>query len=385
MLFKNIIGLDHIKNHLTKSADRGVVPHAQLFVGNHGSGTLPMAIAYAQYVLCQNSGGENDAETHGNLLCHKLAHPDLHFVYPVATNDVIKKHPVSSHFSTEWRTFVNNQPYGSLFDWYQEIGIEKKQGKIGVDEAQDIVKTLSLKAFEGGFKIMLIWQADKMNVDAGNKLLKLLEEPPAKTCFILIAEQEENLLQTIRSRCQVIRFPPLNEEVIENALLAHTSREKAAIFARQADGSFAQALSVLQEEAAEDPFETWFITWIRTAFSAKGNRKSIQGLLQWSNEIAATNRETQKRFLNYCIDFFRQAMLHSYSAEKLVYLQPKTKGFLLEKFAPFVHGNNIQPIVQELEEAIYHIERNGNGKMILTDLSIKLTRFLHLQDHEIEE
>lgn len=336
-----------------------------------------MAIAYAQYILCRNADGENTSGTACNGMVNKLAHPDLHFAFPVATNEKIKKNPVSSHFLEEWRDFVLTNPYGSLYGWYEHLGIEKKQGKIGKDEAHDIVQALSLKSFEGGFKVMIIWQAEKMNREASNKLLKLIEEPPEKTIFILIAEEEGQLLQTIRSRCQVLHFPPLSQLVIAEALKDKTDATTAMIVARQANGSYSRALEILQESSGDDQFETWFITWIRTAFSAKGNKKAIQGLLSWSDEIAKTNRETQKKFLLYCLDFFRQAMLLNYNAKELVYISPKTKGFAMEKFAPFVHGNNMVSINRELQEALYHIERNGNGKLILMDLSIKLTRLLH--------
>lgn len=380
MLFSEVLGLPHIKNHLTTSADRGRIPHAQLFVGNHGSGLLPMAIAYAQYVLCGNTNSENDT---GNSACNikfnHLSHPDLHFVFPVATNDKIKAHPVSNHFMDSWRTFLTNNPYGSLFDWYQEIGIENKQGQIGVDEAQDIVKSLSLKAYEGGYKVMLIWMADKLNTASANKLLKLIEEPPNKTLFILIAEDEEQIIQTIRSRCQILRFPPLSETVIAEKLALDQDLDAAIAkkIAVQANGSYSQALHILKNDSGDEQFENWFVTWVRTAFKAKGNKASILELITWSETIAGTGRETQKSFLQYCLDFFRQALLYNYKAEELVYMQPKTANFKIEKFAPFITGANILGITAELEDAIFHVERNGNAKIIFTDLSIKLTRLIH--------
>lgn len=379
MLFSEIVGLTHLKNHLTTSADRGRIPHAQLFVGKHGSGTLPMAIAYAQYLLCQNSDGENNnGKNSCNLSFTKFAHADLHFAFPVAGTNKVKKHPVSSHFLEEWREFVAENPYGTLFNWYQKLAIENKQGRIGVDEAQDIVKSLSLKAYEGGYKIMLIWCAEKMNIAAANKLLKLIEEPPEKTIFLLITEDEEQILQTIRSRCQVLHFPPLGEIDIKNALLKKDVADlEAKKIAHQADGNFTKALEILNHNAEDEDFEQLFIKWVRTAFKAKGNKGAISELLAWSEEIAAGGRETQKKFLNYCIDFFRQALLLNYKAENLVFFESQTQGFDLSKFAPFVHGNNILAITEELEKAIFHIERNGNAKIILTDLSIKLTRLLH--------
>ena len=168
MLFNQIIGQKHIKNHLQVSAENGRIPHAQLFVGKEGSGTLPMAIAYAQFLLCNSSESAESC----NLKCEKLQHPDLHFSFPVTTNDAVKKHPVSNLFLEDWREFIKEQPYGSLFNWLQHIGVENKQGNIGVDEAETVVKRLQLKSYEGGFKVMLIWMAEKMNIAAANKLLK---------------------------------------------------------------------------------------------------------------------------------------------------------------------------------------------------------------------
>ncbi|WP_040252853.1 ATP-binding protein [Psychroserpens mesophilus] len=379
MLFSEILGQEHIKNHLTKSADHGRVPHAQLFVGPEGSGTLPMAIAYAQYLLCKNTEGEN---TKGNEACNmkfkQLSHPDLHFAFPVATNDKVKSHPVSNHFMEEWRQLIDRQPYGNLFDWYRILGIDNKQGQIGVDEAQDIVKALSLKSYEGGYKVMLIWMAEKMNTPASNKLLKLIEEPPNKTIFILIAEDEEQLINTIRSRCQVLHFPPLAEDVIKEALIKNYQLPEADAvkIAHQANGNYNKACDLVYSDSEDTQFEDWFVFWIRSAFKAKGNKSAIHDLISWSETIAKTGRETQKQFLNFCLDFFRQALLLNYQAEGLVYMEPKTS-FKLENFAPYVHGNNIVDISNELQEAIYHIERNGNSKIILTDLSIKLTRLLH--------
>ncbi len=380
MLFDEIVGLPHIKNHLTTTADRSRIPHAQLFTGSSGSGTLPMAIAYAQYLLCRNSEGENRGGAEScNLKFRNFSHPDLHFAFPVAVNEKVKKYPVSSHFLEEWRELLMTNPYFSLFEWYQKLGVENKQGQISVHEAQDIVKSLSLKAFEGGFKVMIIWMADKMNTQTANKLLKLIEEPPNKTVFILIAEDEEQIIQTIRSRCQKLHFPPLSEADIAEALQKKENCEAAVAkkIAHQCSGNYSKALHLLKKDSGDDQFEKWFISWVRTAFKAKGNKATVLELTAWSEEIAGLGRETQKSFLLYCIDFFRQAMMLNYKAEDLVYLEPETQNFKLDNFAPFVHGRNIMEISEALETAIYHIERNGNAKIILTDLSMKLTRFLH--------
>jgi DNA polymerase-3 subunit delta' len=384
MLFKDILGQDHIKNYLITTANAGRIPHAQLFIGPEGSGTLPMAMAYAQYILCNNSDGEN---TTGNSACNlkfeHISHPDMHFVYPITSTDEVKGDSVvSTNFLDQWRSFVKENPYGSLFDWYKKLEIPKKQGIISVKESAAINKNLSLKAYEGGYKVMIIWMADKMRTDAANKLLKLLEEPPEKTIFILISESIDDLLQTIISRCQIVDFLALPEQVITDALIATHKVEAnlAKKIAHQCEGNYNKALHLLHKDDDDSVFEEWFINWVRAAFKAKGNASVIADLISWSTTIAKEGRETQKNFLQFCIQFFRQALLLNYKATDLVYLEPNFENFKLEKFAPFVHGNNIMDIFKELEDAMYHIERNGNSNIILTDLSIKLTRLLHKKE-----
>ena len=383
MQFKDIIGLENIKAHLIKSAEQGRIPHAQLFVGAEGSGTLAMAIAYAQYILCNNKNGENTGDNEAcNLKCNHLSHPDLHFAFPVATTDKVKKSPISNYFLKEWRAFVTQNPYANLYQWMQFLDVEKKQGNIGKDEALEITKKLSLKSFEGGYKIMIIWMAEKMNISAANKLLKLIEEPPEKTLLLLIAEEEEQIIKTILSRCQVLHFPKVSEENIINNLVKNKQIEVnlATKIAHQSNGNWNLALHLVNHNEDESVFETWFITWIRAAFRAKGNASVVEELINWSNEIAKTGRETQKQFLQYCLHFFRQALLLNYKADKLVFLETKSPKFQLKNFAPFVHGGNIMAINETLNEAIYHIERNGNAKIILLDISIKLTRLLHTKE-----
>ena len=380
MLFNQIIGQDHIKKHLQKSAENGRIPHAQLFVGKEGCGTLPMAIAYAQFLLCNFSENADAC----NIKCNKLQHPDLHFAFPVTTNDSVKKHAVSNLFLEDWREFIATQPYGSLFNWLQHIGVENKQGLIGVDEAEAVVKKLRLKSYEGGFKVMIIWMAEKMNIAAANKLLKLIEEPPEKTVFLLITENEEQIINTIKSRCQALHFPVLSEQDIAHSLIVNNqvSDNEATKIAHQAEGNYNKALHLLQNDSNDLVFEEWFITWIRTAFKAKGNAAVVEQLISWSDTIAKSGREAQKRFLDYCLQFFRHALLMNYKSDQLVFMETKS-GFNLSKFAPFVHSGNILEIEKEISEAIYHIERNGNAKIIMLDLSMKLTRFLHKSEAKV--
>ena len=381
MSFDKVIGQEHIKQHLQTSAENGRIPHAQLFVGKEGCGTLPMAIAYAQFLLELSSNNPQATR----LKASKLQHPDLHFAFPVTTNDSVKKHPVSNLFLEDWRAFLEEQPYGSLFNWLQFIGVENKQGMIGVDEAQDIVKKLQLKSYEGGFKVMIIWMAEKMNIAAANKLLKLIEEPPSQTIFLLVTENEDQIINTIKSRCQALHFPVLSEQDIAQALISleQVSENEATKIAHQAEGNYNKAVHILHQDSSDLQFEQWFITWIRAAFRAKGNAAVIQDLVAWSDEIAKSGRETQKRFLQYCLQFFRQALLLNYQSPELVFLETQTPKFDLKNFAPFVHSGNIQDINKELNDALYHIERNGNAKIILLDLSMKLTRFLHKKEANI--
>ena len=380
MLFSQILGHDSIKSHLTKSASSGRIPHAQLFVGPEGIGTLAMAIAYARYILCQNIGSENEG---GNAACNlkfdHFSHPDLHFIYPTVTTTDVKTKPKSSDFIADWRQFISENPYGGLFDWYKLLGVENKQGEIRVDDAADILKSFSLKSYEGGYKIMIVWMAEKLNIPASNKLLKMLEEPEDKTLFILITENESGIIQTIRSRCQVLHFIGLPEKTITDTLVSreNTDPKLAAKIAHQAQGNWNKALHILHSDNEELPFEEWFVVWVRAAFRAKGNAAAIQDLILWSEQIASLGRETQKKFLHFCIEMFRQAMLLNYQTADLVYLEPKIEKFSLENFAPFVNGNNINDIFKEISDAVFHIERNGNAKIILTDLSIKLTRLIH--------
>ena len=380
MQFSEILEQDYLKNHLTKSASLGRIPHAQLFVGQSGAGTLAMALAYSQYVLCNNINYENSGGLDScNIKFNNFSHPDLHFIYPTVSTEDVKTKPKSIDFIKDWREFMSENVYGSLFDWYNVLGVANKQGEIRVDDAQEILKSLALKSYEGGYKIMIVWMADKMNIAASNKLLKLLEEPPEKTLFILITENEEDIIQTIRSRCQVVHFPALSQNTIANALISryNVDEKLAKKIAHQAQGDYNKALHINKNDSDDATFEEWFVVWVRSAFRAKGNAAAILDLVAWSEQIAVLGRETQKKFLQFCIEMFRQALLLNYQTPSLVYFEPTVEKFKLENLAPFINGNNIDGIFKELSDAMYHIERNGNAKIVLTDLSIKLTRLIH--------
>lgn len=377
-MFKSVVGNKKGVDYLSKSVDGSRLAHAQLLVGPEGIGLLQIAISYAKYILCNSKNVENSDFLTCQNKVSQLSHPDIHYVFPVTSTESVKSHPVSDNFLKEWKEFVNLHPFGSLQDWYLHLGVEKKQGQIGVDEALEIVKKLSLKSYEGGYKIMIIWMADKMNTAASNKILKILEEPPQKTIFLLITERIEDIITTITSRCQIVTFNKPEKAEIEAYLIENNVSESLAKkYSHLAQGNVNKAIKLIHEEKDDKLFEELFIRWIRASYRAKGNAASILELISWAEEVASHGREVQKQFLQYCIEFFRQAMLQNYTAEDLVYINEGLDGFELKNFAPFVNGSNINDIFMELSDAIYHIERNGNGKVILTDLSIKLTRLIH--------
>ena len=379
MTFSEVLGQQHIKSHLAKTVKSGKIPHTQLFIWKTGSGLLALALSYANEILCQSYDEKSDAYTSCKNKVNKLAHPDLHFVYPVNTNEGVKKNPISDNFASSWRDFVFNNSYSSLYDWYQFIGIEKKQGNISKHEAVSISKKLSLKSYEGGYKVLIIWMAEKMNNECANQLLKLIEEPPEKTVVLLLTENVEIILDTIKSRCQKLHIPSLAEEEIYQELVDAYSLKssEAKKISHQSNGDFNKALQIIKEDNKDVLFEDLFVLWVRTAFKAKKNKEAVNGLFHWSEKIAEEGRETQKRFLNFCLEIFRQAMLKNYNAESLIYFQSHDGNFSFDKFSAYIHQNNILDIREALEKAIYHIERNGNAKIIFTDVSIQLTRLIH--------
>ena len=372
MRFDQIYGHESQIKALRESISLGRVPHAQLFTGPEGVGMLAIAIAFMRAVFCQEPNADKSS---CDLKFDRLTHPDLHFIFPVAANTKVKTKPTSDHFLQDWRLFVKNNRFGTLFDWYQQLEIENKQGQIGVLDSEEITKKLSLTAYEGGWKGVVVWQADKLNLAAANKLLKLVEEPPEKTLLIFISNHEDQVLETLRSRCQGVRFSLLPENAISKALISYgTAREVAESVSSQANGQLSRALHLMRVEGA--PFEDWFVSWVRTAFKAKRNKGSVVELLNWSQQIAGVGRETQKQFLLFSIDLFRQALLIKYGVSELTSYRPKGN-FEFSRFSNYVHNGNIHLIISELESAYLHVERNGSAKMIFSDLSLKLTKHIH--------
>lgn len=379
MEYSQIIGLKHLKNHLQTSAAHGRIAHAQLFSGPTGSGLLPLALAYAKTLLCLGMDPGSDQYKKTAHQVEGLVHPDLHFMYPVNTTDTIKKSPAVLDFLPQWRSFVQTVPYGSLMAWYDHIGLAGKQGAISVSDTEQMARSLALKSYEGGFKVMIIWMAEKMNTESSNKILKLLEEPPEKTVFLLLTEEEDKILKTIYSRCQLLNLPLLAQNDLAQALIHSHSldQHQAQSIAKRAHGDYYKAQQLIEAQGQEPMFEQLFLQWARGAFKAKGNKKAIQELLSWSDQMAGLGRETQKSFLSYCSGLIRQAFLTHYNATPLVYYKEYNDDFHLSKLAPFIHQNNIWSLQSALEEAEEHIGRNGNPKIIFTDLAVQLTRLLH--------
>ena len=374
MLFRDIIGHAFIKKELQRNLTLGRVPHCQLICGPEGSGALPVAIAYARQVICNEL--DQKAEF-CNLKISELKHPDLHFVYPVANNQDVKSKAISSSFITNWREFLSLNPYGNLFEWYMSIGIENKQGKIGKDEAENLIKKMSLKSYEGGWKAVIIWMAEKMNPSATNKLLKLIEEPPEKTLFIFVAEDELLLMDTLVSRCQRINLNKIPNDLIKKALVDKGfSNELANKASLESNGSYNKAFSFAKGKESDSVFEKWFQSWVRSAFKVKKNKEAVLELVDWSKTVSKSGRETQKKFIGYSLEVFRQALLLNYGISELTFYSPSTD-FNFDSFSKFIGGANVEEISLELENAYIQIQSNGNPNMIFTDLSLKLTRLIH--------
>ncbi len=376
MNFEAIIGQDFLKSYFKKIIENDRVPHTQLFVGQEGTGTLPMALAFAKRLICDNENCRHKID--------KLIHPDLHFVFPTVVTDQIKK-PDSEAFMKEWRSFLLQNPYAGLFDWLQFLEVANKQGLIRVIDAENIIKKAAVKPYEAAYKVIIVWHVEKMNNETANKLLKILEEPPEDTKFILIAETTENILPTILSRCQVHHFNPIPIGTIKKELINRyqLSEEEALKTAHQANGNWNRALQLYQSKVSDNEFQQLFISWVRIAFSAKNNKQAIQKLIKWSEQLAGMGRETQKQFLDFALETFRQALMINYQNKDLAYFDFSNNDFELGKFAPFIHSANIEDIYREVSEAHYYIERNANPKLVLLDLSINLTKLIHKTEKSV--
>lgn len=380
MLISEIIGQVTVKTTLLQAAKEGRVSHALLFFGPRGSGVLPMARAFAQYLTCTNQGEFDSCGKCSSCLKNsKLVHPDVHFSFPVVTDSKrgIKK-PISNDYIAEFRQIAISHPYFDYNDWVPEIAdSENKQAVIYVHEASEIIRKINLKAFESPYKVMIIWLPERMNMEVANKLLKSFEEPPSNTVFILATEQRDQIIQTILSRTQLIKIHRIEDEEIENALIhrRNLSSQAAHEIAMLSDGDFHLALELSNREEGIGNHEAEFLAWMRLCFNPM---KTMEQLLAWVESIAGKGREGQKQFLFACIQTVRECMMINLADPSLVKIDPHQQK-TLERFLPFVNQFNMTPFVNELNQAYYHIERNANGKILFLDLSLKISKILQIK------
>jgi len=374
MNFSHIPGQKAVIDRLRCSVAENRVSHALLFYGPEGSGKFAIAIAFARYISCEKRTAEDACGVCPSCVKYdKLIHPDLHFVFPV-----IKKKSgtevVSDTYISQWRAMVLRSPWFSLSTWTEAMEVANEQALIPVAEAAEIIRKLSLKSFESDFKIMIIWLPEKMNPETANKLLKLIEEPPARTLFILVSEEDDKLLPTITSRCQHIRIPAISSGDLSAHLVkaAGMDPEKASEIAAIANGNMVRAMELAREDDNTTVHLDRFTRLMRTGYA-----RDIQSLVSWSEETAALGRERQKSFLSYALRMIRENFIMNFRGKenKLVYLTQPEDDFSL-KFHPFINENNINALNREFNLAYAHVESNGNTKMIFLDLALKTMRLI---------
>ena len=371
MFFRDIIGQQEVIERLVKDAQAGTVPHALLFCGPEGVGKLQTAIAFARYLLCRDKGNATDScgTCPACVKMDKLVHPDLHFVFPVINKSkTAGRSTVSDDEITTWRETVLEQQYFGFEDWLSAIDADNKQASIFVTESESINSKLSLKSVEGGYKIMIIWHAEKMNQQCANSLLKLLEEPPAGTIFILTTDTPEQMLETILSRTQRIDFRRIPEQEIAERLQGpgyQLDQETAQKIAHLSGGSWLKAISTLRINTESEEFFDYFTQLMRLAYGRK-----LKDLKLWSESIAGGGREWQKRFLAYCQRMIRENFICNFHIPHLNYMTEQEQQFSV-RFAPYVNENNIIGLMEVLSDAQRDIEQNVNSKMVFFDLSLK--------------
>ena len=367
MFFKDVIGQEEAKQRLIREAKEGKIAHARLFCGPEGIGKLPLAIAYARYLSCNNPG-EKDAcgICPSCIKFNKLAHPDLHFVFPVIKKK--SKDTVSDDFITEWRELLSQTPYFNLNIWLEEMGAENQQAQIYVKESDEIIRKLSLKSSQGGYKIMIIWLPEKMNIECSNKLLKLLEEPPSQTIFLLVSEEPDMLLTTIQSRTQRFALYGIEEKYITERLQSQYGlQERDAIsIGHRSEGNFLKALESIHLNEENKLFFDLFVSLMRLSYQRK-----IREMKQWSETLAAMGRERQKHFLSYCQRVVRENFMFNFQDPSLIFMNEEEQNFS-KRFAPYINEKNVMGIMDELSEAQRHIEQNVNARMVFFDFSLKM-------------
>lgn len=371
MFFKDIAGQAALKQKLIKNINIGRISHAQLFVGAEGSGNLPLAIAYARYLCCKNRGQTDACGTCSSCVKYnKLAHPDLNFFYPIPSKKQGDRAIISKDYIQQWRSFLEKSPYGSLNSWYNHIEVENKQGIINAEDCNEVIKVLGYKSWESEYKIVIIWMIERLYHSAAPKLLKILEEPPDKTLFLIISENQDLILNTILSRTQIVKIPRLSDDEVTEGLVSlhNVSLNDAENAAFLADGNFHQALALANNEAATESQTSILRLWLRDCYSYKP--KEIMGHV---DTLAKLGREKQKNLLGFGLEIFRQCIMLNYNAGKLLRAPEQANDFVV-KFSTVLKPSVAMQMSEEFNKAIYHVERNANPKILFTDLSLLMSR-----------
>lgn len=372
MFFKDVIGQEELKKRLIQSVQEERVSHAQLFSGPEGTGKLAMAIAYAQYISCKN---RTESDSCGICpSCHKynkLAHPDLHFVFPIFNTEKNSK-PISDDFLPQWREMVLTDPYFDLGSWLNFVEAENAQGLIYERESDSIYKKLNLKSFESEFKVMIIWLPEKMHTACSNKLLKIIEEPPNKTLFILITEDEESVIGTIRSRAQPVKFPLIDNGSIRAALLSMENIDPDLVpdAVHLANGNFIKAKSYINPGEDSQFYFQKFQEMMRQAY-----KREVVAQMKWAEEMAKIGRDKQKAFFAFALRMIREYFVFNMNRSNMVYLNRQEKEWG-KQFAPFINERNIVAFFNEFELGIKHISMNGNPRIIFLDTALRMVRLI---------
>lgn len=364
MTYKNIIGQSKAKHILRGMADSDRMPHALLLLAPQGAGGLPLALAHAQYIQCSNRmDGEPCGQCNHCTKAAKMIHPDIHYSYPTVGSKI-----VATHFLKQWRTAIHENPYLNINQWLEKLETENKQGNIPVAECVEIVRKLSLKTYEANHKILIMWLPEYLGKE-GNRLLKMIEEPPEETIFILVAENQELILNTILSRCQLVTLPPLGDEDIkEGLILRGVDIEDAEAISHLAEGDFNEAMILSQ--TAENNNAHLFLEWMRSCFKGNGVE-----LVNWVEKFAGIGREKQKLFLKYGLHFLRELMVLTTTSNENLRLRGEELNTAL-KMKNVINFDKIEPIAKLFNECSYFVERNANPKVLFLDASIKMHRIL---------
>ena len=369
---KEVIGQEEVWQRLITMVREDRLPHAIMLCGPQGCGKMALALAFASYLICQNREGHDEAcgECRQCKMLEKWGHPDLLFSYPtIKTPNMGTEHkPVSEDFAEEWRNMISRSPYFNIEQWMPEIGAENQQAIITAGESDELNRKLSLKSSQGGYKVSVIWLPERMNIECANKILKLIEEPPSHTVFIMVSENPDNLLETIRSRVQRIDVKKTDNESIQKALVSKygITEDDAMRVARLANGDWLTAVGELTADSENKDFLADFQSLMRLAY-----QRNVRELKRWSDNINSYGREKQKRFLTYFLRLIRESFMYNFQQPDLSYLTSQEEAFTAN-FARFVNENNILQINELANKAIRDISQNANGKIVFFDMALQM-------------